>query len=91
MKKLNQAAKRQSELVMRVENPATFTMREAIGMKELQPKPEETRPSKPRDQDSGGTEPHRVPPDEHVEDQLDEALDESFPASDPPSITPPKP
>ena len=27
-----------------------------------------------------------VPPDEHLEDLLDEALDESFPASDPPAI-----
>ncbi len=91
MKKLNQAAKRQSEQVMRSENPATSTMREAIGMKELEPQPEQTRPSKPRDQGPWGDEPHRLPPDEHVEDQLDEALDESFPASDPPSITPPKP
>lgn len=76
---------------MRIENPATSTMREAIGMKEVQPPPEETRPPTPRGKGTGGTEPHRVPPDEHVEDQLDEALDESFPASDPPSITPPKP
>ena len=34
---------------------------------------------------------HTPTPEEHREQQLDEALAESFPASDPPAVTAPRP